>query len=355
MSEKSGKWVRRLTIIFITLLSLLLLAYLFPYYDHILVMIGRVFLPFIIALVLSLILHPLVRWLEKAGLPRTMAILFIFVGFFMFVSMGVYRGFPHLLEQLKLLTEQLPQMSNTYQKWTKEFYEQTERFPDGIHQRLDGTFSQFEEWLSAKVMLIVTGLSGVFNMIVLIAVIPVMTFYFLKDYKTIGRWLLSLMPKTWHEEATRLTRELNHSLGGYIRGQLFISLFIGVLATVGFYLVGLPYPLVLGVIAGITNIIPYFGPLLGAVPAVIVAITISIKTLVFSLLVVIIIQLVEGNLLSPYIMGKSIHIHPLLIILALLAGGELAGVPGLILAVPVLTFIKVIYSEIRTGRMNIDR
>ncbi|KHE67533.1 AI-2E family transporter, partial [Halobacillus sp. BBL2006] len=325
MNEKSGKWVRRLTIFFITLLSLLLLAYLFPYYDHILVMIGRVFLPFIIALVLSLLLHPLVRWLEKAGLPRSMAILFIFVGFFMFVSLGVYRGFPHLLEQLKLLTEQLPQMSDTYQKWTKEFYEQTERFPDGIHEKLDGTFSQFEEWLSAKVMLIVTGLSGVFNMIVLIAVIPVMTFYFLKDYKTIGHWLLSLMPTTWHEEATRLTRELNRSLGGYIRGQLFISLFIGVLATIGFYLVGLPYPLVLGVIAGITNIIPYFGPLLGAVPAVIIAVTISIKTLIFSLLVVIIIQLVEGNLLSPYIMGKSIHIHPLLIILALLAGGELAG------------------------------
>ncbi|MGI8316050.1 AI-2E family transporter [Halobacillus mangrovi] len=355
MNEKTAKWIRRLTIFFFILLSLLLLAYLFPYYDHILVMIGRVVLPFIIALVLSLLLHPLVRWLEKAGLPRSLAILLIFIVFFTFVSMAVYRGFPHLLEQLKLLTEQLPQISETYQKWTKEFYAQTERFPDGIHEKLDGTFSQFEEWLTEKVMTIITGISGVFNMIVLIAVIPVMTFYFLKDYKTIGQWLLSLLPATWQEEAKRLTKELNHSLGGYIRGQLFISLFIGVLATVGFWLVGLPYPLVLGVIAGVTNIIPYFGPLLGAVPAVIVAITISIQTLVFSLLVVIVIQLIEGNLLSPYIMGKSIHIHPLFIILALLAGGELAGVPGLILAVPVLTCVKVIFSEIQAGRLNVDR
>jgi predicted PurR-regulated permease PerM len=136
---------------------------------------------------------------------------------------------------------------------------------------------------------------------------------------------------------------------------LLISLFVGVLATLGFWIIDLPYPLVLGLIAGLTNIIPYFGPLLGAVPAVVVALSMNVNTLIFTLLVILIIQLVEGNLLSPYIMGRSIHIHPLFIIFALLVGGEVAGIPGLILAVPVLTCLKVIISEIRTGRLNIDR
>ncbi len=114
-------------------------------------------------------------------------------------------------------------------------------------------------------------------------------------------------------------------------------------------------PLVLGVIAGITNIIPYFGPLIGAVPALVVAVTLSVKTLIITIAAIVFIQLIEGNLLSPYIMGRSIHTHPLLIIFALLAGGELAGIAGMVLAVPVLTCVKVVIEEFYQARMNVDR
>lgn len=355
MNDRTVLWLKRLALLLIILLSLLLLAWLFPYYDHVLMMAGRVLLPFLLALVLSLLLHPLVRLLEEMGLSRAVAILFIFIAFFSLLSFGIYRGYPHLLNQMKTLSEHLPQLSHSYQEWTRQFYEQTERFPDGIHEKLDGSFSEFEEWLTAKVMSVLSSLSGIFNMVVLLAVVPVMTFYFLKDYKEIAKWLLLLLPTSWHKEAHRLTTELNHSLGGYIRGQLLISLIVGLLATAGFWIVQLPYPLILGIIAGTTNIIPYFGPLLGAVPALIVAVTISWETFLFSLLVIIVIQVMEGNFLSPYVMGKSIHIHPLFIILALLAGGELAGIPGLILAVPVLTCLKVVVSEFRRGHMKIDR
>ncbi|WP_226583267.1 AI-2E family transporter [Halobacillus litoralis] len=355
MNDRSSKWLRRFTIFFITLLSLLLLAWLFPYYDHVLVMIGKVLLPFLLALVLSLLLHPLVRMLEKAGFTRTIAILIIFIIFFSLLTLGLYKGIPRLLDQLKLMNEHLPILVESYQGWTKQLYAQTERLPDGLHQKLDDGFSDFEDWISSKVMVVFTGLSGLFNFLLFIAVIPVMTFYFLKDYKGIGESALRLMPVSWHHEAKRLAKELNHSLGGYIRGQLLISFFVGVIATISFWVIDLPYPLVLGLIAGLTNIIPYFGPLLGAGPAVVIALTVSINTLIFTLVVIIIIQVIEGNLLSPFIMGKSIHIHPLFIIFALLLGGELAGIPGLILAVPVLTCIKVIVEEIRTGRLNIDR
>ncbi|MCA1009773.1 AI-2E family transporter [Halobacillus halophilus] len=355
MSDQTAKWVRRFVIFFIILLSLLLLAWLFPYYDHIMIMIGRILLPFVLALVLSLLLHPLVNLLEETGISRPLAILFIFLAFFSLVSLGIYKGYPRLLTQVRLLSEQVPALTESYQGWMKQLYAQTERFPDGIHKKLDGSFSDFEEWISTKLMNLLTSLSGIFDMVFLVAVIPVMTFYFLKDHKMIGHSLMTLLPVSWHDEASRLTRELSHSLGGYIRGQLLISLFVGALAWLGFWLVGLPYPLILGIIAGITNIIPYFGPLLGAVPVLVVAVTISVKTLIFSVLVVLVIQVLEGNLLSPYIMGRSIHIHPLVIIFALLAGGELAGIPGLILAVPVLTCLKVIVSEVHKGRIHIDR
>ncbi|SFJ18065.1 Predicted PurR-regulated permease PerM [Halobacillus dabanensis] len=355
MNDRSSKWLRRFTIFFIILLSLLLLAWLFPYYDHVLVIAGKVILPFLLALVLSLLLHPLVHALEEVGLSRIWSLLIIFVLVFSLCGLGIYKGIPRLLDQLKLLDDHLPHIVESYQSWMKKLYAQTERLPDGLHHKMDDRFAQFEDWISAKVMAMFAGLTGLFNMIILLAVVPVMTFYFLKDYKSIGNTALSLMPKTWHEEARRLVKELNRSLGGYIRGQLIISLFVGVLATLGFWVIDLPYPLVLGLIAGLTNIIPYFGPLLGAVPAVVVALSVNVNTLIFTLIAILIIQLVEGNLLSPYIMGRSIHIHPLFIIFALLVGGEVAGIPGLILAVPVLTCLKVIISEIRTGRLNIDR
>lgn len=355
MSDQTSKWVKRWCIGFIVLLSLLLLAWLFPYYDHVLVMIGKILLPFAIALVLSLLMHPLVQFMNEAGIHRSLAILLIFMAFFTLVGFGIYRGYPHLITQLRLLSEQAPELTETYQAWTKQLSAQTERLPDGLHEKVDGSLSNFEDWISMKVMVMLAGMRNLLDMVILLAVIPVMTFYFLKDYKKIGSWLLQWLPAAWHEEAERLTKQLNLSLGGYIRGQLFISLVVGVLATLGFWLIDLPYPLVLGILAGVTNIIPYFGPLLGAVPALIVAFTVSVKIVAFTLIVVIIIQVAEGNLLSPYIMGKSVHIHPLFIIFALLAGGEVAGIPGLILAVPVLTCLKVIVSEIREGRLNIDR
>lgn len=355
MSDHSSAWAKRLVTFLVVLVTLLLLAWLFPYYDHVIVMIGRVLLPFLLALVLSLLLHPLVHLLEGIGVRRSWAILILFFAFFSLLSFGVYRGYPHLLEQLRMLSEQAPQLAETYQEWTNQFYAQTERLPDGIHEKVNGSFSDFEDWISSKVMAILASMRGVFNMVVLMAVVPVMTFYFLKDYQRIGKWLLQWLPQRWHQEAKRLTTQLNHSLGGYIRGQLLISFFVGFLATLGFWIIELPYPLVLGIVVGLTNIIPYFGPLLGAVPAIIVALTVSWQLMLFTVIVIAIIQVVEGNLLSPYIMGKSIHIHPLFIILALLAGGELAGIGGLILAVPVLTCIKVIVAEVREGRLNIDR
>ncbi|WP_082233745.1 AI-2E family transporter [Halobacillus massiliensis] len=357
MNKTIVKWGVRISVFFVVLLMLLFLAWIFPYYDHVVMVILRIITPFIIAIVIAMLLHPVVKYLQQFGLNRVLAILFIFIIFFTLSGYGIYRGYPHLVQQVKLLNDQLPSVIEAYQNWTREFYKQTERLPDGLHERVEDGYLRLETWLNTKLMAIMSGMSGIFNLIVLLAVIPVMTFYFLKDYHYIMNALLKLSPRKWHREAVRLTKKLNHSLGGYIRGQLVISLFVGGLASIGFWLAGLPYPLVLGVVAGITNIIPYFGPLIGAVPALIVAATISVKVILLTVIVIVIIQLTEGNLLSPYIMGRSIHIHPLLIIFALLAGGELAGVPGMVLAVPVLTCIKVIMEEIYHARAarNVDR
>ena len=112
------------------------------------------------------------------------------------------------------------------------------------------------------------------------------------------------------------------------------------------------YPLLLGTIIGITNVIPYFGPIIGAVPAVIIAASISVKMVIIVGVVVLVLQFLEGNILSPLIVGKSLHMHPVLIMFGLLVGGEIAGVAGLIIAVPVLAILKafVLHAKIHFGK-----
>ncbi|WP_181350569.1 AI-2E family transporter [Thalassobacillus sp. CUG 92003] len=346
MDSQTKKRLRQLAFVILFLLALFLLALLYPYVEPFIVIIGTVLIPFVVAGFLSFLLHPLIKGFEDLNIPRPLAIVLVFVLFFFLVGMGIYRGYPRIVEQLKELNEHLPQLVEAYQHWTRELYHQTERFPDGFKEQLDGMFQSFETWLSDMIMAVVSSMSNIMELVILAAVVPVVTFYLLKDYKHLGGVALRLLPKRFHHEALKLTKKLNHSLGGYIRGQLLISLFVGVLAFLGFWLIDLDYSLLLGLIAGITNIIPYFGPILGAVPAIVFALTISTTKLIYVLIIVVVIQVIEGNLLSPYIMGKSIHIHPLFIIFALLAGGELGGIAGMILAVPVLTCLKVIAEEI---------
>lgn len=143
------------------------------------------------------------------------------------------------------------------------------------------------------------------------------------------------------EAGQRFLLDVDDSLGDYIRGQLLVCLILGAVAGITFWIFGLPYPLILGLISGITNVIPYFGPFIGAVPALLIAMTISVKAVLVVVITVFVLQFLEGNVLSPFIVGRSLKMHPVVIMLALLAGGELAGIVGMILAVPAAAVLKV--------------
>ena len=127
-------------------------------------------------------------------------------------------------------------------------------------------------------------------------------------------------------------------------GSLLVCVIIGTLSALLFWIFDLKYPLLLGLIIAATNVIPYFGPIIGAVPAVIIAATTSGKLVFITLAIVFGLQFIEGNILSPYIVGKSLHMHPLMIMAALTGGGEIGGIIGMILAVPVLAILKWYYS-----------
>lgn len=147
----------------------------------------------------------------------------------------------------------------------------------------------------------------------------------LKDIQSIERTLLTLLPKKQRKPILRLLRDVDDALGNYIRGQFLVCVVVGVLAYIGYLIVGLPYALLMAALVAVFNVIPYLGPIFGLIPSLFVALTVSPKTAVGVVIVNLFVQMLEGNVISPQIVGRSLHMHPLFIILALLVGGEIGG------------------------------
>jgi predicted PurR-regulated permease PerM len=298
-------------------------------------------LPFVISGFITYLLHPIIEKLHEKGLHRGVAIMLIYVIFFGGIGFALYKGIPAIIHQLKDLSESAPVFAEQYRGWIRELQSHTREWPDGLQMRINDGIDAFEQRLDSLLTVLVGVLIRFLNSALILMIIPFITFYMLKDFKLIRRTVWYLTPKKWRRKGTRFLHDVDESLGSYIRGQLLVCTIIGTISTLLFWVFDLKYPLLLGLIVGATNVIPYFGPLIGAVPAVIIAATTSGKLVIITLVIVFGLQFLEGNVLSPYIVGKSLHMHPLLIMAALTAGGEIGGILGLILAVPVLAVIKV--------------
>jgi predicted PurR-regulated permease PerM len=300
-----------------------------------------VLFPFIIAALITYLLHPLVEKIHQTGIHRGLAVFIIYFLFFGGIGFALYKGIPVFTNQIKDLTENLPLFADQYRSWLESIQKQTSEWPMGIHEQIEEGIVRFEERLNNLLSTVLSSMVNILNSLFVIAIIPFISFYMLKDIKGIKKAAWYLTPRKWRQQAILFLRDVNESLGSYIRGQLLVCVIIGTVSAGLFWIINMKYPLLLGFIIGITNVIPYFGPVIGAIPAVIIAATVSVKMVIFVVVIIFGLQFLEGNILSPLIVGKSLHMHPLMIMLAILAGGEIGGIIGLIVAVPILAIIKV--------------
>ncbi|WP_112181436.1 MULTISPECIES: AI-2E family transporter [Paraliobacillus] len=348
--KKIIHWLYWIVFGILLLLFFYLMLKLFPFYHSVLVSLLHISTPFIIASIVAFLLHPLVEKIHTYQIPRWLAITLIYLLFITSIGYIAYHIFPAFVLQLKDLQENLPDFIHTYRTKIYQLYESTSFLPETFHDRMDLFFNEIEEFITQYVTSILKNATKIMDLFIIIAVIPVLVFYMLKDYKLIKSSTAKLIPKRYQEDSKVLGPAINKTLGAYVRGQLLVCLFVGLTTYIIFLIIGMKYPIVLAILMGITNIIPYFGPIIGAVPAVIIAFTISMKQVVYVILGVIVVQLIEGNLLSPYIVGKSVHLHPIIIIFALLVGSEIAGIVGMIVAIPFVTVLKVIVKHMKEFR-----
>lgn len=341
MTEWQRRWLFRLLFILLASLCIYMFFQLkelwYPFYK----MVKAILIPFFIALFITYLLHPVIERLRDSGVPRPLSILIIYTLFFGGIAFLLYKGVPVLIEQVKDLSNNIPHVTASYQNWMDHLHDQTTKLPLDVHERVEKMIVKAEQQVGDMLERLLTSFRALFDYVLIFAVIPFLVFYLLKDYDLMKKVLWYITPKKWRKEGKTFLQEVDESLGNYIRGQLFVCFIIAGLATVAFWVFHIKYALILGLIVGATNVIPYFGPVIGAVPAALLAATDSLDKVFVVVIIVFVLQFIEGNLLSPLIVGKSLHMHPVVIILALLAGGEFAGIIGLILAVPIVSILKV--------------
>ncbi|MBO2943378.1 AI-2E family transporter [Paenibacillus sp. F411] len=336
----ASKWFRLLIWVLLSLIILYFVWLLRPMLMDVYRFLKAVLAPFLIAMIISYVLNPIVCLLSERKMPRSIAVLLIYAVFLTCLAVIIINMIPMLIRQLEELNEHLPEFTMHAQSLMSSL--DSKILPPGVRTGMNSWLYHMETRVAGSISQFMDNIGTTIGVLFNILVVPFLIFYILKDFEVFQRTAVSYLPRSRRKSIVTMLREIDTALGNYVRGQFIVCLIIGVLAYIGYMLIGMPYALLFASIVALFNIVPYVGPFFGAAPALLMASTISLKLLLLAALVNVVCQMLEGNVISPQVVGKKLHMHPLLIIFALLVGGQLAGMVGLILAVPVFAVMKVL-------------
>lgn len=312
------------------------------------VFISTVFFPILITGFLYFLLNPVVDFLHRKKVPRVLAILIIYVVFGGLLVLAIGNLVPAVSKQATELANDLPDLAN---KTTDYFYNivrssEFKNFRVEQQNTIDSVQQRLIEYANTLPNSLTNGLMGflgvVTNIAIILVTVPFLLFYMFKDGHRFPQAVSKLIPKEYREEGLKILKETGETLSAYIQGQVTVASVVGILAFIGYMIIDLRYALIMALIVAFTNIIPYVGPIIGGAPAVLVGFFDSPTKALLVVVVILVAQQIEGNLLSPLILGKTLDTHPATIIIILLAAGNLAGILGMVLAVPTYAVIKTI-------------
>ena len=361
--ESLTKVIKILAIVLLTLVIFFMASQFSELWDWIFDALKSVIVPVGLGYLIALIVFPLIKYLEKKGIgPRglSLAIVFvimagiIFATFYFLVPMIINEITNFFTTDFVTITDYITtDMRDDFFLGT-EIYDQIMNYiteADLVNSLLNDTIPSFITSLTNVAIPIVTTIS----------VLPFILLYYLRDYEMIGERLRGIIPQKHEKNAAELGSRLNRTVGKYLQGQLILMVAIGSVATIVYKLIGLNYFYIFGIIVGITNIIPYFGAIIAAIPPIIYAFVGNANGFgpgPFLVLGVNLgLQFIEGNIFQPIIMGHQLQMHPLIIILSILFFGSLFGTFGVVFASPIAASIRVIYQfnkELKQAKMDVD-
>lgn len=332
---------RYITRLMVTIGIIIALFYFLPRVEDILIL-------FLISLLLYSLLVPLVNNLESKGIPRAFSIIIVFLIGFVVVGIALNFIIPPITKEAKSLQETITQQGpeKVFQNISNFI---KSRFPMLDTRMITEKMGGYLSSTLSKGVGVVLGFVSVFTSLLIVLF---MTFFLLKDQRTIKKTLIGIVPNRFFEMSLVMVYRIENQLGSYIRGVLLDGLVVAILSSIGLYMIGLPFFYFVGIIAGLTNMIPYMGPLIGATVAIIVALMSNPESLMIIVKIAAlfaIVQLIDNVLITPVVVSNAVDLHPLVVMLVVLVGGSLLGITGLIFAIPLTSIIKVIGEELVKG------
>ncbi len=307
-----------------------------------------VFPPLVMAGAIVFILNPVVTRLQARGVPRAAGASIAYVGVLAVIGAAGLGLFPIAASQFDQLEQDLPAIQTRLNRWVDDraaqsvgtFYEFTRT---DLENALSNNGATFDEQLQS-----LRRIGGQILHVLLILILgPIIAFYLLVDVPHVRRVSESLIPPGIRDEVDVVAARLNSAIGGFFRGQLAVAAIVGVLCSIGLGVIGLKFWFLIGMIAGLFNIIPLIGPWVGGIPGVTIALTTGSPLQALLVVAIMVgVQQVDNHFITPQVMQRTVHLHPAVVILALVAGGNLAGFFGLLLAVPVAAVGKILISHL---------
>ena len=305
-------------------------------------------LPLGIGIILAYVLLPMVDAFDNMKTSRTISIIISFVLSILVILVILLWLIPILINNVKDLTAILPSMFDKALQSIMTFIERNipRHWQDDILTELDNHFFKLQDQLTQGVYDFIASIPKTISLILDVLLAWMLTFYILKDKEQIVKNIKYFFPKSCREDIICFVRDIHRVVLRFIQGQVLIAIIIAIIETLGLYLIGMPYAPLLGFIGGLSNIIPYFGPYIGAIPALAVALTISPWLALWTSAVFLIVQQIDNIYLSPRIMEGKLGLHPVTTIMAVIIGGKLFGLLGLLFSVPLTAMIKILFKRL---------
>ncbi|GEN31623.1 putative PurR-regulated permease PerM [Cerasibacillus quisquiliarum] len=304
--------------------------------------------PIILAFIAYYLLNPVVNLLERLRIKRIWGIIILILGISGILTGIILITAPIIETQIKDLIKFFPaylkQLGESIQTWLQSsmfgvYYDEGYKW---VVDNLSDLPSQIGAYIGGAYEGVRTFATTITNVVVALITFPIILFFLLKDGTRFKNYCLQLLPPKFRKDANYILKNMDEQVGSYIQGQIIVATCIGILLYIGYLIIGLDYAIILALIAAVTSVVPYLGPTIAISPAIIIAIVHSPFMLLKLAIVWVSVQFLEGNFISPNVMGKTMKIHPLTIIIVLLVAGNLFGLVGVILGIPGYAILKVI-------------
>ena len=324
--------------------------------------------PLILAGAIVFLLNPIVTRIQARHVPRAIATGLTYLAVLLGTVLVGLAVIPLAVRQYDDLAERWPELRedlyDSIDQWSakshdgdwfiklpdsadfEEFFsgdEETDADHDGVITKDEERDRFFDQLRTARDYAV-----QAFHVVLIFVLAPIIAFYLLADLPRIGQVFRALVPERARGDAMVLARRLSQAIGGYFRGQLGVAIVVGIMSSIGMLIIDLPFWLIVGMVAGIFNMIPLIGPWVGAVPGIVIAVTTGggISKAIWVAAVMAIVQQIDNHFISPLVMQRAVKLHPAVVMLSLLAGGTLLGFFGLLLAVPTVAVLKVVCGHV---------